>query len=127
MAKPIWREHDSHPKRGDDMRIKALGVEIEASGRTVVFVIVAIVLGMLSVGGFYLANEGLVKHDTRTAVDHQALLSSVDRMVDTVETMTCVLTLNDKERVEFRENGRYCTSYNQQQQRREMRRQESFR
>lgn len=113
--KPNWRENDSMPRRGDDIKISAFGASVEASGRTVVFVIVAIVLAMLSVAGFYLASEALSEHDKTTAVDHRELVTSVNRVVDTVEIMTCVLTLNDAERREFRESGRYCYSYNTQQ------------
>lgn len=118
MARPTWRNNDDNPKRGDDMRISAMGVEVEASGRTVIFVIVAVVLGMLSVAGFYMASVSLTKHDDRTALDHSRLVTSVERVVDTMEVMTCVLTLNDQERVRFRETGQYCSSYNTQQSRR---------
>lgn len=125
MHKPDWRSQDAMSRRGDDIKISAFGVAVEASGRTVVFIIVAIVLAALSLAGFYLANEALSKHDERTAVDHQKLVTSVDRVVDTVEIMTCVLTLNDSERKAFRENGRYCYSYNTQLYRHQQQQQQS--
>ena len=117
QPRPPWRDHDKSPKREDDLRLKAFGVEVEGSGRTVTVLIVAIVLalicGGLTIAGYWLTKDQVEKHDVRSQSEHLTLVSSIDRMVNVVETMTCVLTLNDAERVVFRETGKYCYSYNQ--------------
>lgn len=104
-AKPHWREFDSMPRRGDDIRLSFMGASIEANGRTVVIVICAVVIALLGIAGWWMSTVAQENHDERTARDHTQLIT-------TIEVMTCVLTLNEFERKEFRQTGRYCGGYN---------------
>src|SRR5688572_21182494 len=101
MARPESRDYDAIPKRGDDIKIGALGVTLEASGRTVVLVICAVAI---VVWGFW--------HDQNsdrqsTAILHEqarvaAELASEQRQTSaSIATLTCVLTLSEAERVVF--------------------------
>ena len=108
MTTPEWRQHDEHPKRGDDIKLTAFGASVEASGRTVVVVIVALAIVAMGAFGFWLAAEGLAKHEDRTLNDHQAVVKSITTNTRTLETTICVLTLDERERKEYRISGRYC-------------------
>lgn len=92
--KPPFREADEIPKRGDDIKITFpfnLG-SVEASGRTVVGIILVI-----SAIGF------LFWHDYQTEQAHE-------RTNRTMQTVICVLTLNEQERREYRISGQYCST-----------------
>lgn len=78
------------PNRGDDVRLKGFGIEIEASGRIVILTIIALAALGITCWGVWkneLAHEQLVRG---------------------LEVQTCVLTLNEAERREFRAEGKYC-------------------
>lgn len=94
MGKPPFREDDEMPKRVDDIRIVFpfnMG-SVEASGRTVVGIILVIAaLGYL----FW--------HDFKTERAHEA-------STRTLQTVICVLTLNEAERREYRLSGKYCAT-----------------
>lgn len=105
MMKPPFRERDEIPKRQDDIRFSFLGATVEASGRTVVIVIVAVILGLLGAAGYFATATAQELHDRLTSEQHS-------RLIETVEIMTCVLTLNEAERKDFRTTGAYCGGYN---------------
>jgi hypothetical protein len=92
MAKPPFREYDDMPRRGDDIKINALGVTVEASGRIVFLTIVCFL-------AFGLAVWGVFRNEAAHAV--------ISR---TLEVTICVLTLNEEERREYRTEGKYCPS-----------------
>lgn len=90
MPKPSWRAYDSSPSREDDIRLSFLGFTLQASGRMVVLVILVI------------AASGLgVLHDLRSNEAHEVL-------AENFAVMTCVLTLSDPQKAEFRIEGKYC-------------------
>lgn len=90
MAKPDFRNRDDSPKRGDDIRVKAFGVEVEASGRIVILVVISLAALAVAIWGVY-----------KNEISHAAMLRAF-------ELQTCILTLNEQERREYRERGRYC-------------------
>lgn len=90
MAKPSYREYDENPRRGDDIKLKAFGVEVEASGRMVILIILASVASAIAVWG-------IVRNE-----------SAHDGIWRAFEVQTCVLTLNEEERREYRTEGKYC-------------------
>lgn len=90
MSKPPYREYDEQPKRGDDIKLKAFGVEIEASGRMVIAILIAIVASAIAIWGLM-----------RNEAAHDAIWRAF-------EVQTCVLTLNEAERKEYRTEGKYC-------------------
>lgn len=90
MAKPPFREYDDMPKRGDDIRISAFGVTVEASGRIVFLTLVCFLTAGLAVWGVF---------------RNEAAHTSISR---TLEVTICVLTLNEQERREYRTEGKYC-------------------
>jgi hypothetical protein len=90
MPKPPFRSADDCPYRSDDIRVKAMGIEVEASGRIVVLTVVALAALLIS-GWLAYRNESA----------HEAMWRAF-------EMQTCVLTLNEAERKEFRTEGKYC-------------------
>lgn len=88
--KPDFRQYDEHPKRHEDIKVKAFGVEVEASGRTVVMLILLVMLVLL---GF---------------LHHTVTVAALTSMGELQKEMTCVLTLNEDERREYRTEGKYC-------------------
>lgn len=96
-AKPPFRELDEIPARGDDIKITLPWFKYEGSGRLLALLLIAAGLFAVSI----VATGYMYAHDTRTAVDHATL-------VQTIEVQTCVLTLNELERREFRTEGKYC-------------------
>lgn len=90
MPKPPFREYDPQPRRGDDIKLKAFGVEIEASGRIVILTIIASIATAVAVWGVI-----------RNEAAHAAIWRAF-------EVQTCVLTLNEAERREYRTEGKYC-------------------
>jgi hypothetical protein len=90
MAKPQFRDYDEKPKRDDDMRLKAFGIELEASGRIVI-------LTILALAALFLAGWAAYQNER----SHYQLWRAL-------EVQTCVLTLNEQERKEFRTEGKYC-------------------
>lgn len=108
VNKPKWRENDDMPRRGDDIKFSFMGATVEANGRTVVMVVIAAVMILLGVWGWWDSGETQRRHDERTAKDHAEVVSATNQLISTVELQICVLTLNDMERIEFRRTGRYC-------------------
>lgn len=100
MAKPPWRENDDNPKRGDDIRVRAFGVEVEASGRVVILTLIALA-----------ALGGVVAHAFVNTREHDAMLQAIEQQTRAIELQTCVLTLNEGERREFRTEGKYCGGF----------------
>lgn len=90
MTKPPFREHDQMPRRGDDIKLKAFGVEIEANGKMVILTVIAL-------SGLGVAIWGVLRNEAA----HAAMWRAVERQ-------TCVLTLNEQERREYRTEGKYC-------------------
>lgn len=90
MGKPAFRDYDESPKRVDDIRIKGFGIELEANGRIVI-------LFLISMAALGVAIWGVISNEKA----HAAMLRAF-------ELQTCILTLNEQERREYRENGRYC-------------------
>lgn len=90
MAKPPFRDYDDHPRRNDDIKIKAFGIELEANGKMVILMIIAIAALTVAVWGIFRNEEA-----------HAAMWRAVERQ-------TCVLTLNEQERKEYRTEGKYC-------------------
>lgn len=100
MAKPSFRDYDDTPKRQDDIRLKAFGVEVEASGKIVVLTLIALA-----------ACAGVAAHAVTTTKEHDAMLKAIEQQTRAIEVQTCVLTLNEGERREFRIDGKYCGGF----------------
>lgn len=119
MEKPDFRDDDEQPRRRSDMRLTLpiLGT-VEASGPTVVQVLLIIVLCLVVGLHHYtqdrqqdqIASRQLANAQRFTTVQEQ-LSENQDKLSRIVATFTCVLTLNESQRKEFRIEGRYCGDY----------------
>lgn len=110
--KPETRENDETPKRADDIKLSGFGLALEASGRTVVMIVCAV--AALAYGFWHEQNSrdghvSIMSEQARTTAD---LAAEQRRTSGAIAVLTCVLTLNEQERVLFRRDGRYCGGYN---------------
>jgi hypothetical protein len=80
MAKPSYRDFDENPRRGDDIKIGAFGVSLEANGKTVV----GLILTLCALGALFY-------HDYQANQDHK-------QFVKQVQIFTYVLTADEAER-----------------------------
>ncbi len=95
--KPEWRDEDESPKRHDDIHVKAFGVDVEASGRTVILVLLtAALIGF----GFF--------HDWKSDGQHSRMAEVQTLNAALNATQICVVSLNEQEKREFRIEGKYC-------------------
>lgn len=104
------------------MKLSAFGMSVEASGRTVIAIVLAI--AVVAYGFWHEHNTGVRAETLRDAQlvaakqladEHRASILSLtqeqQRTTGVIATMTCVLTLSEAERTAFRQDGRYCGSY----------------
>lgn len=97
MRKPPWRDNDDSPTRSDDIQISFLGFTLAASGRMVVLIILVLAVGALG-----------IFHDVRITEAHARDSDAHERLAEGFLVMTCVLTLNDVQKEEFRTLGKFC-------------------
>lgn len=100
MAKPPFREEDLQPKRTDDINLSIPwlgGFNYEGSGRTLIALLIGAALLAISCASLVY----MWWHDGKADSQHS-------QIVRALEVQTCVLTLNEAERREFRSDGKYC-------------------
>lgn len=102
--RPQWRDYDDTPKRGDDTHIEVPWFKYEGSGRLLVALLMSLAMLVGSGGGVLYGWY----HDRNMEMQHQSLVMAIDTLISVVSVQTCVLTLSNDERREFREQGKYC-------------------
>lgn len=116
MAKPDFREDDPIPSRRSDIKLKIPVIgEMEASGPIVVIVLLVILLGLVIAAHHYTQDRQQDQIAARQDESIQRFTNAQEQVSDNQEklsrivaTFTCVLTLNEVQRREFRIEGRYC-------------------
>jgi hypothetical protein len=100
MAKPPFRDYDDTSKRGDDLRYSGPLGTLEVSGKNVV--IIMLMAGMVGLG-FY--------HHNKLTEGHEQFAQSQQRFLEAMILHTCVISLNEEERKEFRREQKYCGNW----------------
>lgn len=119
METPPFRDNDETPRRRSDMKIGIPNIfMMEASGHTVIIVLLILALVATLGAHHYLQDRQQdqiahrqIESSQRFADVQETLSDNQEKLGRIVATFTCVLTLTEAQRREFRVEGKYCGDY----------------